>query len=496
MADFSLGKFARPARVLIAALVTLIGLWGLASGDGSYGGTRTVAAQSAAPGSNVVLIRLDGAIDGVTARFIERGLRIAEEQDSELVVLMLDTPGGLLDATRDIVEVIMASEVPVAVYVAPEGAQAASAGTFVGAAANILAMAPTTNIGAASVVSSDGSDLPDTLSRKAMQDAAAFIRSIAETRGRNVSALEDTVFLAKAYSASEAVELNIANLVAADYASLLEQLDGYEVELSGETMVLNLSDVNTTTVDMTLLERLLAFISSPNVAFLLISLGGLGVIVELWNPGMWIPGTLGVLFLILGWAGIGQLPFSWAGVSLITLSLLLFYLETTAPGLGYFGAAGTISLVLGGLFLVGFFGSPGIPGDAPVVNRWLLAGIGAGAGLFVLWFAREIRKARRIKLYQSPTVSTSLVGATGVVSAILSPAGTHVGATYTSKDPAFEVLVSGERWTGEIENDDAGSLAVGSGVEVVSVEGNHVVVKEVRPVSQGADDLKNESSSE
>ena len=496
MADFSLGKFARPARVLIAALVTLIGLWGLASGDGSYGGTRTVAAQSAAPGSNVVLIRLDGAIDGVTARFIERGLRITAEQDSELVVLMLNTPGGLLDATRDIVEVIMASEVPVAVYVAPEGAQAASAGTFVGAAANILAMAPTTNIGAASVVSSDGSDLPDTLSRKAMQDAAAFIRSIAETRDRNVSALEDTVLLAKAYSASEAVDLNIADLVAADYASLVVQLDGYEVEMNGETVTLDLGTVTTTTVDMTLLERLLAFISSPNVAFLLVSLGGLGVIVELWNPGMWIPGTLGVLFLILGWAGIGQLPFSWAGVSLITLSLLLFYLETTAPGLGYFGAAGTISLVLGGLFLVGFFGSPGIPGDAPVVNRWLLAGIGAGAGLFVFWFARELRKARRIKLYQSPTVSTSLVGATGVVSAILSPAGTHVGATYTSKDPAFEVLVSGERWTGEIENGDAGSLAVGSGVEVVSVEGNHVVVKEVRPVSQGADDLKNESSSE
>ncbi|HIN14160.1 MAG TPA: hypothetical protein EYM69_00770, partial [Dehalococcoidia bacterium] len=248
LADFSLGKFARPARVLIAALVTLIGLWGLASGDGSYGGTRTVAAQSAAPGSNVVLIRLDGAIDGVTARFIERGLRITAEQDSELVVLMLNTPGGLLDATRDIVEVIMASEVPVAVYVAPEGAQAASAGTFVGAAANILAMAPTTNIGAASVVSSDGSDLPDTLSRKAMQDAAAFIRSIAETRGRNVSALEDTVLLAKAYSASEAVDLNIADLVAADYASLVVQLDGYEVEMNGETVTLDLGTVTTTTV--------------------------------------------------------------------------------------------------------------------------------------------------------------------------------------------------------------------------------------------------------
>ena len=475
MADFSLDKFARPARVLLAALVALVGLWGLATNSGT-GGDRPVSAQSIPSDTNVVLIRLDGAIDGVTARFIERGLRIAEQQDSELVVLMLDTPGGLLDATRDIVESFLVSPVPVAVYVAPEGAQAASAGTFVGAAANVLAMAPTTNIGAASVVSSDGSDLPDTLSRKAMQDAAAFIRSIAETRGRNISALEDTVLLATAYSATEAVELNIADLIAVDYASLLEQLDGYEVVVSGETLVLDLSEVDTTTVDMTLLERLLAFIANPNVAFLLVSLGGLGVIVELWNPGMWVPGTLGVLFLILGWAGIGQLPFSWAGVSLIILSLLLFYLETTAPGIGYFGVAGTITLVLGGLFLVGFFGSPSIPGDAPVVNRWLLAATGVSAGVFVLWFAFELRKARRIKLYQSPMVSTSLVGATGVISAILSPAGPT-----RPSGPSIEVLVNGEHWTGEIEPGGAESLVEGSNVEVVSVAGNHLTVKPVQP---------------
>ena len=478
MADFSLDKFARPARVLLAALVALVGLsfvglWALASGSG---GGRPASAQSAPSDTNVVLIRLDGVIDAVTANFIERGLRIAEDQDSELVVLMLDTPGGLLDATRDIVESLLLSQVPVAVYVAPEGAQAASAGTFIGAAANILAMSPTTNIGAASVVSSDGSDLPDTLSRKAMQDAAAFIRSIAETRGRNISALEDTVLLATAYSATEAVELNIADLIAVDYASLLEQLDGYEVVVSGETLVLDLSGADTTTVDMTLLERLLAFIANPNVAFLLVSLGGLGVIVELWNPGMWVPGTLGVLFLILGWAGIGQLPFSWAGVSLIILSLLLFYLETTAPGIGYFGVAGTITLVLGGLFLVGFFGSPGIPGDAPVVNRWLLATTGVSVGVFVLWFAFELRKARRIKLYQSPMVSTSLVGATGVISAILSPAG-PTGPS----GPSIEVLVNGEHWTGEIEPGGADSLAEGSNVEVVRVDGNHLTVKPVQP---------------
>ncbi|MDP6667175.1 MAG: nodulation protein NfeD [Dehalococcoidia bacterium] len=462
MADRSHHDYARTARVLLATLAVLIGLWGLVS---DFGRDPTVAAQGidAEADSKVVLIRLDGAIDFVTARFIRRGLDMAAEKDSELVVLMLNTPGGLLDATRDIVEAMLVSEVPVAVYVAPEGAQAASAGTFIGAAANILAMAPTTNIGAASVVSSDGNDLPDTLSRKATQDAAAFIRSIAETRGRNVSALDDTVLFAAAYSATEAVELNVADIVAADYASLLVQLDGYEVEVDGDPVVLDLGKVDTLTIDLTLLERLLAFISSPNIAFLLVSLGGLGVIVELWNPGMWVPGTLGVLFLILGWAGIGQLPFSWAGVSLIALSLLLFYLESTAPGIGYFGVAGTVCLLLGGLFLVGFFGSPSIPGDDPTVNRWLLTVVGVSIGAFVLWFASELRKAARIRLYRSPVVSVSLVGATGVVSATLSPSG--------------EVHVNGEYWSGGLEPDGVESLAAGENVEVVGVEGNHLTVR-------------------
>jgi membrane-bound serine protease (ClpP class) len=131
---------------------------------------------------------------------------------------------------------------------------------------------------------------------------------------------------------------------------------------------------------LSLLESVLSFISNPNIAFLLVSLGGLGVIVELWNPGLWVPGTLGVLFLVLGWAGVGQLPFSWAGVALISLSLLLFYLETTAPGIGYFGVAGTVSLILGGVFLVGFFGNPSFTGTDPIVNRWLLVIVGVSAG--------------------------------------------------------------------------------------------------------------------
>jgi membrane-bound serine protease (ClpP class) len=472
-------RAAKAVRVLIAVLVILAGLWGTLNTGSS--GVQPVSAQSSEPApANVVLIRLDGAIDGVTARFIKRGLATAVEQDAELVVLMLDTPGGLLDATRDIVESFLLSQVPIVVYVAPVGAQAASAGTFVGAAADILVMAPTTNIGAASVVNSDGSDLPDTLSRKVSQDAAAFIRSIAERRDRNVTALEDTVLESAAYSASEAVELGIADLIADDYESLLAQLDGYEIDVDGDVHVLNLGEVSTTTVDLTPLERLLAFISNPNIAFLLVSLGGLGVIVELWNPGLWVPGTLGVLFLILGWAGIGQLPFSWAGVALIGLSLLLFYLESTAVGIGYFGIAGTITLILGGIFLLGFFGTPSIPGDAPVISRWLLVMVGVVTGGIVLWFASELRKSRRIILYQSPTVAGGLVGITGVVSSDLSPSG--------------QIMVNGEYWSAESEDEAAENIAAGMDVEVVSVDGNRLRVKAVRTESSSSDVLENDQA--
>jgi len=463
----------RAVRVLLAVLVMLAGLWGM-----SFSGDQPAFAQSTDNDTTVVLIRLDGAIDGVSARFIARGLDTAVEQDAQLVVLMLDTPGGLLDATRDIVASILASEVPVAVYVAPEGARAASAGTFIGASADILAMAPATNIGAAAVVQADGSDLPETLDQKASQDAAAFIRSIAERRGRNVSALEDTVLSASAYSALEAVELGVADLVEVDYASLLHDLDGYEVGTDSETIILDLANVTTNTVDLSLLEQVLSFISSPDIAFLLISLGGLGVIVELWHPGLWVPGTLGVLFLILGWAGVGQLPFSWAGVALITLSLLLFYLESTAVGIGYFGVAATISLILGGIFLLGFFGSPGIPGDAPAISRWLLISVGAVTGALMLWFAMELRKARQIRLYQSPTATMSLVGATGVVSTDLSLAG--------------EVVVNGEYWSGEAEPGTARKISAGANIEVVSVDGNHLKVKPMQNDSSLSDVSDNE----
>ena len=455
----------RQIRIVISVSFVFVGLWLLLQPAG-----QPVSAEDMSSQSEVVLIKLDGAISRVSARFVERGMTVARGNNAELIVLMLDTPGGLLDATRDIVEEFLVSDIPIVVYVAPEGAQAASAGTFIGAAAHVLALAPATNIGAASVVSIDGEDLPDTLNLKVTQDAAAFMRSIAEARGRNESALEETVLSAKAYSASEAVDLNIADLIAEDYSDLLAQLDGYEIDLGGRTVMLDLSSVDTLIVDKTFLERLLEFVSDPNIAFLLVSLGGTGIIVELWNFGLWIPGTLGVLFLILGWAGIGLLPFSWAGVGLIGLAFFLLYIESTAPGVGYFGVAGTISLMLGGLLLVGFFGDPAISGDAPSVNRWLLAGIGACLSAFVFLTAFYIFNQ---KVHESPLAASSLMGSSGKVTTTLSPNG--------------EVLVNGEFWSGDLESGGGTSLEVGSDVVVVSVEGNRLKVRPPRSANEETD---------
>ena len=448
----------RQIRIVISISVVLLGFSLLI-----LPASQPVSADDMSSQPEVVLIELDGAISRVSARFVERGMAVAREHNAELVVLTLDTPGGLLDATRDIVEEFLLSDIPIVVYVAPEGAQAASAGTFIGAAAHILALVPATNIGAASVVTIDGEDLPETLSLKATEDAAAFMRSIAEARGRNISALEATVLSAKAYSASEAVDLNVADLIAEDYSSLLVQLDRYEIDLGDRTVMLNLSSFETLIVGKTFLERLLELVSDPNIAFLLVSLGGTGIIVELWNFGLWIPGTLGVLFLILGWAGIGLLPFSWAGVALMALAFFLLYLESTAPGIGYFGTAGVVSLVLGGLLLVGFFGDPSIPGDAPSVSKWLLASIGVFLGICMVWIVYEARKTKQVNLYKSPTTAIELIGMEGEVTVDLSPAG--------------QILIAGEYWSSRIYGDNDEWCIKGSKVEVVAVAGNHLQVK-------------------
>jgi membrane-bound serine protease (ClpP class) len=420
----------------------------------------SVARPAGNAGGPVVVIELDRPIDKVSARFLEHALDDARDNGATLVVVRIDTPGGLLDATRDMVGAIFGSPVPVVSYVAPEGAQAASAGTFIASSAAVLAMAPATNIGAAAVVGTGGAELPKTLSRKVTEDAAAFIRSIARRRGRPEAPLEATVRSAKAYSASEAVSLGVADLLSPDLTHLLRTLDGRRLEAAGGTRQVHTAAAPVRTLEMSLLERILSFLADPNIAFLLISLGTLALAVELWSPGLWVPGALGVIGLILGFAGLGNLPFSWAAVALLGLGVLFFVLEALHPGIGLFGAFGTASLVLGGLFMIG--GTPEFPGEALQVSRWLLVGFAVVGASLALLLVREVRLSHRT-LYVSPYARERIIGELAAVTVRLAPRG--------------EVRLAGESWTAELRGAD--SAEVGEQVRVAELSQLGLVVEPV-----------------
>ena len=445
-------------RLVLWALMVAVGVYGLV-----WVGEESEA-QSLDRGDGVYLIQLDRAIDPVSERYLARELDAAQEQFA-LVVIVLDTPGGLLDSTRSMVNAILESRVPIAVYVSPSGAHAASAGTFIGAAANILAMAPVTEIGAAAVVGGQGEDLGETLQVKANEDAAALLRGIAEKRGRNVDALEATVFEAKAYSAEEAVEIGIADVVVNDIDELLHWAEGRTVETaSGPVTLEDLQHSRIEESEYSIWDRMLSAIANPNLAFLLISLGGLALIVEIWNFGSFIPGTIGVVLLVVGFAGVGQLPFQWAGVVLIVLALALLVAEIfVTPGFGFFGIAGAIALVLGGLFLFPFpsIEAPELPGGQILVSRWLLAGVGVLVLLFVIWLIRELRIAARPGSYIPTGTSETLIGSSVLVTDALAPMG--------------EVYAAGENWTARTS--DRSSVDVGSNVRVVDVDGVTLVVQ-------------------
>ncbi len=429
-----------------------------------------------AAGPHVALIELDEPILPATARFLERGIQKAADDGARVVVVTLDTPGGLIDPTRDIVTSILGSPIPVVVFVSPQGARAASAGTFITAAAHVAAMTPVSNIGAASPVGADGGNLPSTLESKVKEDAAADIRSIAEVRGRNIEALEATVMEAKSYSASEALENNIIDVVAVDLADLLAQIDGRTVcvgqgcavidgQLQGGSLIeLQTQGLDAITVEKTMLENLLAFLANPTVTFLLLSLGALGVFIEFFlGAGMILPGIVGIIFLALAFVGMGQLPVNWVGIVLIGLSVLLFILEFQVPGTSVFGIAGVVAFGLGGLLLFGDFALPGFtpePIEAPDlhVNPLVVAVTTAGMAAIVVFFVRSILGARTPGTLE-PTSVTTLVGQTGVVTAELAPRGmVHVG---------------GEEWSAVSDSGDT----IEKGEEILVTEADGLTLK-------------------
>jgi membrane-bound serine protease (ClpP class) len=437
------------AACLVAALIGLVS-------DLSGAAPKNVTREP------VVVVHFDAAIDEIASRYIGGALDDAARANAQVVVIELDTPGGSVNSMRSIVSDIFASPVPVVVWVGPSGARAASAGTFLGAASSLLAMAPATNIGAAAVVGSQGQNLSSTEAKKATQDVAALMRSIAIKRDRPVAALEATILEARAYSAEEAVKLGIANLEVATLNGLISQLNGRVLQTSSGPETVHTTGAPIKRVNMSFWERLLGFLADPNLVFLLLNLGGLGLIIELWTGGQtWVPGSLGIVCLLLAFAGLSVLPFSWAGLALILVGIVFLGFELHAPGGAFFGATGTVSIILGGVLLLGYFDSPGLPGYNPTVSLWLLISLALIVGLLVLLMTREVHLSRHGERYVSPLEAAALVGAIAEVSTRLEPKG--------------EVLVGGESWQAELEG--GGTAEPGERLKVVAVDGLRVIVE-------------------
>ena len=412
-----------------------------------------VLARAQAPDSpHVLVMTVDGIINSVKERFISRAIEQAQEDGATLLVIKLDTPGGLLTATREIVELLLESPVPVAVFVSPKGARAGSAGTFITAAGNFAVMAPGTNIGAASPISATGEDLDDTLASKVENDAAALIRSIAQTRGRNQDKLEETVRTAASYSAQEALADNVVDFMADDLDDLLAQLDGLTAETSMGTVVLETDGLAERGFEKNILEHFLEFISDPNVSFILLTVGGLGIVVEMFNPGLIAPGVVGVICLLLAFLALGNLPVNWAGVVFIVLASVLITLEVAVAGFGILGVGAIVSIIVGGLLLFTQFGdvSPTMP--SVNVNRWLLSGT---VGVLAVALAYFVRAAYQSRKQGPPGKASALAGMHGMVTGELTPRGI--------------VLVGNETWTAISEDDSV--ISVGDSVEVRSVDG-------------------------
>ncbi|PZC47515.1 MAG: membrane-bound serine protease (ClpP class) [Chloroflexi bacterium] len=439
-------KMLRIAILLTSMLALLAGMAGVVRGQSN---------------GEVFVAEVDGIISSATQKFFTRLFDVAEKDSAALVVVMLDTPGGELSATREIVEVLLESNVPSAVYVSPRGARAGSAGTFITAAANFAVMAPGTNIGAATPISGTGDDLPETLAHKVTNDAAALIRSIADERGRNGERLEETVREASSFTAVEAVEFQVVDFIAEDLDDLLQQLHGQTASTpAGEVMVLT-EELDVRHVGMNFLERLLNFLADPNVAFLLISLGGLGLTVEILNPGLIIPGVAGAILLILAFLSVGSLPVNWAGVVFILLAFALFALEVIVAGFGALGVGAIVSFILGSFILFAHFGpaSPTAPSLRVSLAVLIPVVIALGGGAIFVW--RSMSDSRgELTIAPSEGLAARLVGKIGHAVGEINPEGV--------------AWVDGEEWSATMEG--ASIAKAGAVIRVARVEGMRIYV--------------------
>ncbi len=406
-------------------------------------------AQDAPPGA-VVVLEVRGVIDPIVAQYVEQGIGAANGTGAGLVVILLDTPGGLDTAMRAIVQAILNSDVPVAVFVAPSGARAASAGVFITMAGHVAAMAPGTNIGAAHPVDMSQSEMPATMADKVTNDAAAYIQSIAQHRGRNADWAEKAVRQSVSLSAQQALDNQVIDLMAGDLSDLLAKLDGRRVSVKDGEVTLRLTAAPVEQRPMTWLQVIAHGIVDPNIAYLLLSLGTLALIAEFWHPGAIIPGVSGAIFLILAFVAFGSLPVNWGGIALIIFAFVLFMLDIKVAGFAL-SVAGAASFVIGSLLLFSPFnpGTPAMPSLS--VSLWLLGGMTA---LIILFFGVVVTAAVRVQRRAGMMRTGVPLGATGVVVSDLNPQGV--------------VQVQSEPWTAVSASEP---LRAGETIEVVGADG-------------------------
>lgn len=441
-------------RVLSAVLVAASG-GTLAAQDAPTSGTTSPL---------VLVAEVDAIIHPVSAEFMIGTMERADRDGAALLVFLLRTPGGLVDSTREIVSRMIAAKTPVVVFVTPSGARAASAGFVLTEAADIAAMSPGTSIGAAHPVSGDGAPTSDTMDKKAASDFAAYVRSIASKRGRNVKLAEQAVLESKAFTEEEAraADPPLVDLVARDVPDLLKQLDGRTIKrFDGSTQTLSITNARTEPVVMTWRQRLLSYIAHPQVAYLLFSLGTLGLTIELWNPGSILPGVVGGVCLLLAFFAFQILPINYAGLLLILFGLILLILEIKVASFGLLAVGGFVSLILGSMMLI----------DSPLPELQLglafIIPLMLGFGTVVLFLVRLAVQAQRQRATTGPQ---GMLGEHGKAISTFGPG------------ESGRVATRGEIWHATSNE----LIAEGEQVEVLGVEGLTLHVRRAGDHARGA----------
>ncbi len=402
--------------------------------------------------SKIFLAKFHGIIGPISSRYIKNAIERAEREGAECIIILLDTPGGLDTAMREIVKSELNAEIPVVVFVYPKGARAASAGVFITLAAHIAAMSPGTNIGAAHPVSI-GKKMDREMKKKVTNDAVAYIESIAQERGRNVRWAENAVRKSVSVSAEDAIEKNIIDVIATDVNDLLEKIDGAEVEIKGQTKIIHTKDVTVEEINLTFREDFLNRITNPNIAYILFTLGSAGLLYEFTHPGAIFPGVAGAVCLILGFLSFQTLPINYAGIALIIMGVIMLFLETRTPTNGPLSIGGIASMLFGSTML--------FDTDAPFLRvSWsvIIPVVLFTAAFFLFIVGMTIRAMKK-----KPT--TGKKGLKGEIA---------IAQTNIIPGKIGSVFIHGEYW--DAVSDER--IKNGEEVIIVSVEGLKLTVKQ------------------